>query len=352
MTERLERIRQQLDKNGLDAVFVSQSENRRYLSGFTGSAGYLFITRKSAILATDFRYIEQARGQAPEFDIFQTQGATSKWFGELVSPSDIKKIGFDANDITFATYRLLTADIPGKELVPTESLVESLRAVKSDEELSLMTKAAAISDAAFEKVAHGIRAGMTELEVAWDLEKTMRENGSEPLPFEIIVASGPNAALPHHRPGDRRLADGDPLIIDMGARVGGYTSDLSRTICVGKQDEKFGKIYDLVLGAQLTAIATIGAGMTGGTADGLARTVIEQGGYGECFGHGLGHGVGLATHEKPRVGKGADDILTDGMVFTIEPGVYISGWGGVRIEDMVVLKQGRAQVLSKARKIE
>ena len=193
MTDRLERIRQQLDKNGLDAVFVSQAENRRYLSGFTGSAGYLFITHKSAILATDFRYIEQARGQAPEFDIFQTQGATSKWFGELVSSSDIRKIGFDANDITFATYRTLTTDIPGKELVPTDGLVESLRAVKSDEELSLMTKAAAISDAAFEKVAHGIRAGMTELEVAWDLEKTMRENGSEPLPFEIIVASGPNA---------------------------------------------------------------------------------------------------------------------------------------------------------------
>jgi len=352
MTERLERIRQKMDENGLDAVFVSQAENRRYLSGFSGSAGYLFITRKSAVLATDFRYIEQARGQAPAFEIFKIQGATSKWFGELVSSSDIRKIGFDANDISFATYRTLTADIPGKELAPTEGLVEALRAVKSDEELSLMTKAAAISDAAFEKVAPKIRAGMTELEVAWELEKTMRENGSEPLPFEIIVASGPNAALPHHRPGDRRLADGDPLIIDMGARVGGYTSDLSRTICVGKPDEKFGKIYDLVLGAQLTAIATIAAGMTGGAADGLARTVIEQGGYGECFGHGLGHGVGLATHEKPRVGKGADDILTDDMVFTIEPGVYVIEWGGVRIEDMVVLKQGRAQVLSKAHKID
>jgi Xaa-Pro aminopeptidase len=352
MTDRLERIRQRLDENGLDAIFVSQSENRRYLSGFTGSAGYLFITRKSAILATDFRYIEQARGQAPDFDIFQTQGTTSKWFGELASPADIRKIGFDANDITFATYRLLTADIPGKELLPTEGLVESLRAVKSDEELSLMMQAAAISDAAFDKVTPGIRKGMTELEVAWELEKAMRENGSEPLPFEIIVASGPNAAKPHHRPSDRRLTDGDMVIIDMGARVGGYTSDLSRTICIGKHDGKFDKIYDLVLGAQLTAIATIEAGMTGGTADSLARTVIEQGGYGECFGHGLGHGVGLATHEKPRVGRGADDILANGMVFTVEPGVYISGWGGVRIEDMVVLKQGRVQVLSKARKIE
>ena len=351
MTDRLERIRQQLDTNGLDAVFVSQAENRRYLSGFTGSAGYLFITRKSAILATDFRYIEQARGQAPEFYIFLTQGTTSKWFGELVLPSDIKKVGFDAGDITFATYQSLTADILGKELVPTEGLVESMRTVKDDAELSLMMRAVAISDATFDKVAPKIRAGMTELEVAWELEKAMRENGSEPLPFEIIVASGPNAAKPHHRPTDRRLTDGDPVIIDMGARVGGYTSDLSRTICVGKEDGKFGKIYDLVLGAQLTAIATVTAGMTGGAADSLARTVIEQGGYGECFGHGLGHGVGLATHEKPRVGGGSDDILTDGMVFTIEPGVYISGWGGVRIEDMVVLKQGRVQVLSKARKI-
>jgi len=255
----------------------------------------------------------------------------------LSSSLDVKRIGFDANDISFATYRSLTTDILGKELVPTEGLVESLRAVKDDDELALIKNAIEICDAAFEKVASEIQTGMTEAEVAWALEKAMRENGSSPLPFDIIVASGPNAAKPHHQPTNRPIADGEPVIIDIGATFAGYRSDMSRTICLGKQDEKFGKIYDLVLGAQLTAIATIESGMTGDIADGLARTVIEQGGYGEHFGHGLGHGVGLATHEAPRVGRESKDILADGMVFTIEPGIYISGWGGVRIEDMVVL---------------
>lgn len=352
MTGRLNKIRQQIDGKGLDALFVSQAENRRYLSGFTGSAGYLLITQNDAVLATDFRYVEQAESQAPEFKILQTQGALSKWFNELISSFDIKSIGFDANDISFATYRSLTSEIHGKEMVPTEGLVESLRAVKDDDELALIMKAVAVSDAAFEKVAAGMQVGMTEAEVAWELEKTMRENGSGVMPFDIIVASGPNAAKPHHQPTDRPIAAGEPVLIDMGASVGGYTSDMSRTICMGKKDEKFDKIYDLVLGAQLTAIATIESGMTGDTADGLARTVIEQGGYGEYFGHGLGHGVGLATHEAPRVGRESKDILTDGMVFTVEPGIYISGWGGVRIEDMVVLKDGRATVLTKAKMLE
>ncbi|MFA5374557.1 MAG: Xaa-Pro peptidase family protein [Dehalococcoidia bacterium] len=352
MIQRLNKIRQHIADNGLDALFVSQAENRRYLSGFTGSSGYLFITQTEAVLATDFRYIEQARGQAPDFKIFQTQGAISKWFNELTSSLSAKKIGFDANDISFSTYRSVTADIRGKELIPTEGLVESLRAVKDADELALMIKAIKVCDAAFEQVASKMRTGMTESEVAWEVEKTMRENGSGVLPFNIIVASGPNAAKPHHQPTSRPIAAGEPVIIDMGASIEGYTSDLSRTICLGKQDEKFGKIYDLVLGAQLTAIATVASGMTGDIADSLARTVIEQGGYGDNFGHGLGHGVGLATHEAPRVGKESKDILTDGMVFTIEPGIYISGWGGVRIEDIIVLKDGRAKVLSKAKKID
>jgi Xaa-Pro aminopeptidase len=352
MIQRLNKIRQHISEKGLDALFVSQAENRRYLSGFTGSSGYLFITQAEAILATDFRYIEQAQCQAPDFKIFQTQGAISKWFNELTSSFNVRKIGFDANDISFATYRSITADIQGKELIPTEGLVESLRAVKDADELALMIKAIKVCDAAFEKVSSEMRAGMTEAEVSWELEKAMRENGSGVLPFNIIVASGPNAAKPHHQPTDRPIAAAEPVIIDMGASIGGYTSDLSRTVCLGKHDEKFGKIYDLVLGAQLTAIATLKSGMTGDIADSLARTVIEQGGYGESFGHGLGHGVGLATHEAPRVGKESKDILTDGMVFTIEPGIYISGWGGVRIEDIVVLKDGRATVLSKAKKID
>lgn len=352
MTNRLERLRQRLGEEGLDAILISQGENRRYLSGFTGSAGFLLISEKSAILATDFRYTEQAKIQAPDFEIFHMEGGLPKWFPELVSSLGVKRIGFESNDISFSTYRKLVAAAGEKEFVLTEEFVESLRALKDERELELIIKAVELADAAFEEVAPMIGPGMTEKEAAWEIEKSLREKGSETVPFDIIVASGLNSALPHHKPTDSPISRGEPVVIDIGARVSGYSSDLSRTICLGNQDQKFSKIYDLVLGAQLTAIATIEADMSGEQADGLARTVIEQGGYGENFGHGLGHGVGLAPHEQPRLGKSSRDVLAEGMVFTIEPGIYISGWGGVRIEDMVVLEKGKVRVLSKAKKID
>lgn len=351
MTDRLERLRQRLGEEGLDAILISQGENRRYLSGFTGSAGFLLISQRSATLATDFRYIEQAKIQAPAFDIFRTEGELPKWFPELASSLSGGKIGFEANDISFSVHRKLVANAGENEIVPTEDVVESLRAVKDQEELELITRVVEISDAAFEEVASMIHPGMTEREVAWEIERALREKGSEGLPFDLIVASGPNSALPHHMPTDRVIRPGEPVVIDIGARVAGYSSDLSRTICLGDTDEKFEKIYDLVLGAQLTAIATIESGMSGEQADSLARTVIEQGGYGENFGHALGHGIGLAPHEAPRLGRNSPSTLADGMVFTVEPGIYISGWGGVRIEDVVVLEQGRVKVLSKAKRI-
>lgn len=355
MSHRLERLREQLFVNGeagLDASLISQKENRRYISGFTGSAGFLLISEKSAILATDFRYIEQAKSQAPDFETFQTEGDPSRWLPELISSLEVKRVGVEANDLSIATYRKLAAATGKKcQIVPTERIVESLRAVKDNGELELIMKAVEISDAAFEQFSSLLRPGMTEKEAAWQIERLLREKGSEGVPFDIIMASGPNSALPHHHPTDRAMLSGEPVVIDMGARVAGFSSDLSRTICLGNEDKKFGKIYDLVLGAQLTAIATIEAGMSGEQADSLARTVIEQGGYGENFGHGLGHGIGLAAHEAPHLGRGSEDVLADGMVFTIEPGIYINGWGGVRIEDVVILEQGRVKVLSRARKI-
>ncbi len=352
MNDRLEKLRRKIASEGLDAILISQGENRRYLSGFTGSAGFLLISEKSAILATDFRYIEQAKNQAPDFDIARIEGEMQKWFPELISSIEAKRIGFEANGLSFATHHQLMTAAGEKELVPTEGFVESLRALKDDGELESIIRAVEISDAAFNEVASTIRPGMTEKEVAWELEKSMREKGSESMPFEIIVASGPNAALAHHKPTERAILQSEPVVIDMGARFEGYASDLTRTICLGNQDEVFGKIYHLVLRAQLAAIAAIEAGMSGEEADSLARTVIEQGGYGDNFGHGLGHGVGLAPHEQPRLGKGSKDILTEGMVFTIEPGIYISGWGGVRIEDTAVLENGKTRVLSKAKKID
>jgi Xaa-Pro aminopeptidase len=354
MSNRLDELRRRLDENEFDAILVSQSENRRYLSGFTGSDGFLLISQDRAVLATDFRYIEQARTEAPSFEIFRITGKISDWFPKLTNGSGIRKLGFEEKDLSFDTYRQLTtviSEIGAKiNLVPAEGMVESLRAVKDEAELKLLEEAAARSDAAFDEVLPHIYPGISERELAWRLESSMRANGGDPLPFEIIVASGPNSALPHATPGDKALAEGEPVVIDLGARVGGYSSDCTRTICLGEEDSTFRRIYDIVLGAQLTTVATLQAGMTGEEVDRLGRTVISQAGYEESFGHGLGHGIGLAPHEEPRLGPNSSSILSNGMVFTIEPGIYITGWGGVRIEDTVVLEEGKARPLTKARK--
>ncbi|MEE8470132.1 MAG: M24 family metallopeptidase, partial [Dehalococcoidia bacterium] len=262
--------------------------------------------------------------------------------------------GFEESVLAFSTYKELSAaigEIGGKiSLVPTSGLVESLRAVKDEAELMCVEEAAALADAALEEILPRVQPGASEKKLAWELESFMRQNGSEPLPFDVIVASGPNSALPHAKPTDKAILPNEPVVIDLGARVKGYSSDTSRTICLGEGDNTFHRIYDIVLGAQLTALATVQTGMNGEQADELARTVIDGAGYGDAFGHGLGHGVGLAAHEEPRLGSGSSSVLADGMVFTIEPGVYIPGWGGVRIEDMVVLEKGKPRALTKSRK--
>ena len=351
---RLQKLRQRLAEEEIEAIFISQPENRYYLSGFDGSAGFLLIASQDTVLATDFRYLEQAKKQAPDYEIFQISGDIVNWFPGLVAELNLTRLGFEAKHITFAMYRQLT-DILNKaqsqlKLIPTDRLVESLRAIKEPEEIEFITKAVEISDSAIEYIDGIIHTGMSEKEVAWEIEKFMRENGSEPIPFDIIVASGTNSALPHAKPTLRTIHSGEPVIIDIGARIGGYSSDLSRTICPGAPDDTFNKIYDTVLGAQLAVLSIISEGMTGEEADSLARVVIEQAGYSEAFGHGLGHGIGLAPHEQPRLGPNSPENIADGMIFTVEPGIYLSGWGGVRIEDVVVMESGKIRVISKARK--
>jgi Xaa-Pro aminopeptidase len=354
MNERLNQLRARLAEKGLDAAFITRAENRRYLSGFHGSAGTLVITAGAAVLATDFRYTEQAVAEAPDFEILRISNSLADWFPGLVNDLGIKTLGFEAGEVSVDYHRRLGQALKRKgapvKLVPLGDLVEPLRAVKDAGELELIRRAVAIADAAFEATEAFVRPGVTERQVAWELEKRLRESGSEPLPFDIIVASGPNAALPHARPSDRVIRPGDPVVIDMGARFKGYASDLSRTICAGAPDDVFKKVYRTVLEAQQAAAAIITAGVTGHRADGAARRVIRKAGYGEAFGHSLGHGVGLAEHELPRLGPGSHEALADGMVFTIEPGIYLSGWGGVRIEDMAVMENGRARILTSARK--
>jgi len=352
---RLQKLRQNFAEKNIDAIFVSQPENRHYLSGFDGSSGFLLITAQKAILATDFRYIEQAGAQAPDYEIFRITNNITDWFPNLVDGQRIKRLGFEAGHITFTMHHQLRDILNEKQLllklVPVNGLIESMRAVKEPEEIELIKKAAAISDAAYEYIEGMIQAGMTEKHVAWEIEKFLRENGSQPIPFDIIVASGPNSALPHAKPSERTINSEEPIVIDMGAKFDGYASDLSRTICLGIPDDNFKKVYDTVLDAQLTAMSIITEGMRGEQADSSARAVIEQAGYAEAFGHALGHGIGLASHESPRLGPGSVEPLTSGMVFTVEPGIYLPGWGGVRIEDTVVMENGKAKLISKARKV-
>ena len=353
LKNRLHKLRQRLAEKKIDAILISQPENRYYLSGFDGSSGYLLITPQSTILATDFRYLEQAKTQAPDCEIFPITNDIADWFPKLIAELGLKRLGFEAGHVTFTTHRKLTDILKPSQLklVPVNGLVESLRAIKEPEEIEFITKAAEITDSAFAYIEEIIHIGMSEKEVAWEIEKFLRENGSETIPFDVIVASGPNSALPHAKPSPHAICLGEPVIIDMGARCGGYSSDLSRTICLGTHDDTFSKMYNTVLGAQLAALAIIKEGMTGEQADTLARTVIEQAGYGQAFGHGLGHGLGLASHESPRLGPNSAELLTSGMVFTVEPGVYLTGWGGVRIEDVVVMEKDKPRVISKARKV-
>ncbi|MFH1015836.1 MAG: aminopeptidase P family protein [Chloroflexota bacterium] len=355
IANRLQKLRHLLAEKEIDAILISQPENRYYLSGFWGSAGFLLISQKDAILATDFRYVEQAKIQAPDFSIFRITGEVGEWFPKLIAGLTLGKLGFEAGHITFELYRKLTSALSEKQsplkLISQEELVESLRTIKEAEEIELIARAAAIGDKTFEHIKSVIRPGMTEKQAAWEIEKFLREHDSQSMSFDIIVAAGANAALPHHHPSDQPIREGESIVIDFGARVAGYTSDLTRTICLGSPDDKFRKVYDIVLGAQLAAIAIIKEGMTGKEADSLARTVIKEAGYDEYFGHGLGHGVGLQTHEAPRLSYLSSDVLKSNMVFSIEPGIYLPGWGGVRIEDLVVLEESKVRVISQARKV-
>jgi Xaa-Pro aminopeptidase len=352
--KRLQNLRTFISEKGLDALLISQPENLRYLSGFTGSSGWLFISGQNAILATDFRYVEQAKGESPDFEIIQTKQELRDWLPSAVSDLRWHKLGFEANYISYEGYHKLSEAINTKQvnlgLVPTTGIVEQLRSIKEPEELEFITKAVALTDAAFEQARTIIRPDITEKEVSWEIEKFLRQEGSEGMPFEIIVASGLNSVLPHAKPTEKIIHSGEPVLIDMGARINGYCSDFSRTLFFGKADKTFREIYNIVLKAQTTAIEGVESGMDASQADRLARSVVEQAGYGDAFGHGLGHGVGLAVHESPALGPSSSDSLADGMVFTIEPGIYLAGQGGVRIEDMVVLENGKAKVLTKAKK--
>lgn len=354
MRYRLAKLREWLAGSGVDAILVSQPENRRYLSGFTGSAGVLLVSMDAAIVATDFRYIEQARDEAPGFEVRRLEVSLAKSFPELVKELGVRSVGFEAADLTFAAYQELRQAVPPEELAlePTNSVVEKVRAVKDEIEIGHILQAAEIADAAFAHATSLLRPGLTELQLAWEMEKFMREKGADGVSFETIAVAGPRSALPHARPTDRSIGEGEPIVIDFGARLRGYCSDCTRTLILGEPDETFVKVYNTVLLAQRAAMQAVRPGVPGAEVDGVARQIIADAGYGEFFGHGLGHGVGLAVHELPTLRKTSTDHLGESMVFTVEPGIYLPGWGGIRIEDLATIEQGKLRLLTKAAKTE
>ena len=355
-TSRLTALRDLLPGREVDGLLVSGPENRRYLSGFTADDpdwGLLLITPAAAILLTDFRYELWARQEAADFQIVVYKVSLAETLAGLLGEHQVRRLGFEAAHLTYRGYQRLTETIAKAGVQvdwrPLEDLVEGLREVKEPAELTAMRRALELSEAVLLRVSRELAPGRTESQVAWEIERGLREGGAEALAFAPIVAAGENSARPHHQPGDHVIRAGEPIIIDMGARLNGYCADITRTFVLGEPDEQFKKIYTLVRRAQARAETELKAGMDSLEGDALARRVIGEAGYGEAFGHSLGHGVGLAVHEAPALSpnKERTTVLKAGSVVTVEPGIYLAGWGGVRLEDMVLLKPDGAEVLNR-----
>lgn len=345
---RLERIRLKMQVEKLNAFIVASPENRRYMSGFTGTSAMLVITLEKAYLLTDFRYIQQATAQAPDFQVVKTGSDIYASLTALAPKTG--KIGFEEESTTYADYLNLKEALPQAELIPQSKILSELRSIKDAGELEHIRQAVKIADDAFAHILQFVEVGQTEEEISLELEFAMRRAGASGGSFDFIVASGLRSSMPHGVASSKKIQQGELLTMDFGAIYQGYCSDITRTLCFGEPTEKQREIYEIVLQAQKAGIAAIKPGIPGKEVDAVARKIITDTGYGDNFGHGLGHSVGLAIHENPRFSLSEEQILEPGMVITIEPGIYIPDWGGVRIEDMAVITEAGCEVLTQAPK--
>ncbi|MGD8369627.1 MAG: aminopeptidase P family protein [Desulfobacterales bacterium] len=355
---RIARVRKTLDELGLDTFMVTVPENRRYLSGyraadtqFDETAGALLITADRLLLATDSRFELEAARQAPGFERYIYKKGLDREISAILSELGTRRLGFESVRLSVLQFETIRAAIAESRLavetVATEGIVERLRLKKSRAEIEAIRRALLLAESAFQNVLDSLSPGITEAALAWTLERSLREAGADALSFDSIVAAGVNAALPHAVPSDRKIASGEPVLFDWGVRLNGYCSDISRTVVIDEPDDRFARVFAAVREAQEKAIEAIRPGMSGKAVDQVARDHIERCGFGGRFGHGLGHGVGLAIHEAPRLSPVRDDILEPGMVVTVEPGVYLPDWGGVRLENMVVITENGAEVLNR-----
>ncbi|MBI0576307.1 aminopeptidase P family protein [Neobacillus cucumis] len=346
---KLEKLREIFAANGIDGILITSSYNRRYVSNFTGTAGVVLISSEKALFITDFRYIEQASKQCQGFEIIKFSTTIPEEVAKQVKQLGINKLGFEADYLTFSEFKSYEKEIEG-ELLPVSGVIEKLRLIKTDAEIKILKEAADIADAAFKHILDFIRPGKTELEVANELEFFMRRAGATSSSFDTIVASGQRSALPHGVASDKVIETGDFVTLDYGAYYKGYVSDITRTVAVGQPDEKLKNIYEIVLDAQLRGMEGIKPGMTGKEADAITRDYITEKGFGEYFGHSTGHGIGLEVHEGPALSFRSDLVLEPGMVVTCEPGIYIPGLGGVRIEDDTLVTKTGNEALTHSTK--
>lgn len=349
MDHPLRRRRLVADLPGLsvDAILITRLPNVRYLTGFTGSNAQLLITETEGVFLTDSRYEEQARREVPDLPRVTYHPDFIGPFRDAGRDLGANRVGFEAAGVTYRTYQKL-AEIDTVELVPLGEVVEHLRWAKEADELSLIARAQELTDDAYERVTAKLVEGVTEKAVALELEHAMRLAGADGIAFESIVAFGENAAEPHHGPKDRPLTAGDIVKLDFGCVVEGYHSDMTRTVAFGEPSAELREVYDVVLRAQQAGIEALRPGVTGGAADAAARDVIREAGYGDRFGHSLGHGVGLEVHEGPGLRRESTDVVPEGSVVTVEPGIYLPGIGGARIEDMVVVEADGARPLPRS----
>ncbi|MFW6382392.1 MAG: aminopeptidase P family protein, partial [Bacillota bacterium] len=338
------------EEKELDAIMITSKENRFYFSGFTGTAGIILITDSNNYFITDFRYISQANKQTEGFEIIEISKNKNKNLLKFLNDHNLNRVGFEDGDLSYKQYQELKDIDPEKEYFPLSDEINEFRIIKDDQEIETIKNAISITEKAFEKIITYIKPGMKEREVAAELEYYLRKLGGEGPSFDFIVASGKRSALPHGVASDKLIEVGDFITLDFGTYYKGYCSDMTRTIVVGEPDQKQVDIYNIVLKAHLEVIDKIKAGMTGQEADQIARKIIEEAGYGDNFGHGLGHGLGIEIHEAPRLSKTSETVLKPGMIVTDEPGIYLPDWGGVRIEDDLVITEDGCKSLNKSNK--
>lgn len=347
--EKLQRLREKLEANNLDALLITSPINRRYVTEFTGTAGVAIITQHDALFITDFRYIAQAIEQAKEFKIVEHKQPIMKEMHDQLKQLHVKRVGFEKDHVTFSTYEQYkeTFDV---ELQPVSGVVENLRLFKSDSELIIMKKAAKIVDDAFVHIQDYLKPGVKEIDIANELEFFMRRQGATSSSFDTIVASGYRGALPHGVASDKEIKNGELVTMDYGALFEGYCSDTTRTVAIGEISDELKTIYNTVLTAQLKGVEGVKPGITGKQGDAIVRDYITDQGYGDYFGHSTGHGLGMEVHEDPALSHRSDKELKSGMVVTVEPGIYVPNVGGCRIEDDLVITETGNERLTFAKK--